>query len=88
MSAVVLPRFQRSEPEPAAFAIDDPGFDHRPRAGGKFLFAGDRKLWVRGVTYGTFRPQANGEDYPSDAVLDADFAKMREIGRASCRERV
>ena len=38
----------------------EPGFDARPRVGGKFLFAGEQKLWVRGVTYGTFRPRAGG----------------------------
>ncbi len=55
----------------------EPGFDARPRVGGKFLFAGSQKLWVRGVTYGTFRPQANGEDYPDDEQLEQDFAAMR-----------
>ena len=30
----------------------------RPHAAGKFLYAGDEKLYVRGVTYGTFRPDA------------------------------
>lgn len=55
----------------------EPGFDDRPRVGGKFLFAGEQKLWVRGVTYGTFRPQANGEDYPDDEQLEQDFAAMR-----------
>ena len=32
----------------------------RPRVGGKFLFVGDQKLYVRGVTYGAFRPDADG----------------------------
>ena len=27
-----------------------------PRARGKFLFAGEQKLYVHGTTYGTFRP--------------------------------
>ena len=27
---------------------------------GKFLFAGERKLYLRGVTYGTFAPDAAG----------------------------
>ncbi len=61
----------------AAVELQDPSFDQRPRAGGKFLFVGAQKLWVRGVTYGTFRPQAGGEEYPPDAVLAADFARMR-----------
>ena len=55
----------------------EPGFDERPRVGGKFLFAGEHKLWVRGVTYGTFRPQAGGDDYPDDEQLAQDFAAMR-----------
>lgn len=46
----------------------DPGFDERPRAAGKFLFVGDRKLPVRGVTYGTFEQQTDGDDYPADAL--------------------
>jgi hypothetical protein len=35
----------------------------RPSLRGKFLFLGDRKLYVRGVTYGTFRPNQDG-DFP------------------------
>ena len=55
----------------------EPGFDHRPRTAGKFLFVGEQKLWVRGVTYGTFRLRPDGDDYPPTAVLEADFATMR-----------
>ena len=28
----------------------------RPRAEGKFIFVGEEKLYVRGVSYGAFRP--------------------------------
>ena len=28
----------------------------RPEVRGKFIFVGEEKLYVRGVTYGTFRP--------------------------------
>ncbi len=49
----------------------------RPRAGGKFLFVGDEKLWVRGVTYGTFGTRPDGDDYPTEEILDKDFAAMR-----------
>ncbi len=55
----------------------EPGFDARPRIGGKFLLAGEQKLWVRGVTYGTFGPLGNGEDYPDDEQIEQDFAAMR-----------
>ena len=34
----------------------------RPTVRGKFLFVGEEKFFVRGVTYGTFRPDANGDD--------------------------
>jgi len=32
----------------------------RPQVRGKFIFVGDEKLYVRGVTYGTFTPDADG----------------------------
>lgn len=51
----------------------------RPVVRGKFLFAGDEKLWVRGVTYGTFRPRA-GSDYPPDEVVERDFLLMAASG--------
>lgn len=51
----------------------------RPVVRGKFLFVGDEKLWVRGVTYGTFRPHA-GSDYPSDEVVERDFLLMAANG--------
>ena len=51
----------------------------RPVVRGKFLFVGDEKLWVRGVTYGTFRPQV-GSDYPPDEVVERDFVQMAANG--------
>jgi GT2 family glycosyltransferase len=52
----------------------------RPRVGGKFLFVGDQKLWVRGVTYGTFRPRPGQDDYPDESTLEADFEAMAAAG--------
>src|SRR5262249_14887321 len=51
----------------------------RPRVAGKFLYAGESKLWLKGVTYGTFRPRADG-DYPDGPTLAADFAAMTAAG--------
>src|SRR5207302_9965682 len=45
----------------------------RPRVEGKFIFAGDEKLYVRGVTYGTFRPDATGQQFPSPEVVESDL---------------
>ncbi|MDQ3657853.1 MAG: glycosyltransferase [Chloroflexota bacterium] len=51
----------------------------RPAARGKFLFAGDEKLYVRGVTYGTFRPNEHGEEYER-VTVERDFAMMAQNG--------
>jgi len=52
----------------------------RPRVAGKFLYAGEEKLWVKGVTYGTFRPGDDGTGYPGATALRADFAAMAAAG--------
>jgi GT2 family glycosyltransferase len=52
----------------------------RPSAPGKFLYVGDEKLWVRGVTYGTFRPNAGGVMYPAPAAAQRDFAQIAASG--------
>src|SRR5437879_2754671 len=57
-----------------------PVTDKRPRVGGKFLFVGDEKLYVRGVTYGTFRPGPDGDAFPDKATVAADFALMTANG--------
>ncbi|HEX4804553.1 MAG TPA: glycosyltransferase [Conexibacter sp.] len=50
------------------------------RACGKFLYAGDEKLYLRGVTYGTFRDAADGAQVPPRHVVAADFAAMAASG--------
>ena len=57
----------------------------RPRAAGKFLYVGDEKLWVRGVTYGAFRPDANGNEYHDLEVIERDFAQMAANGLTAVR---
>src|SRR5439155_24573950 len=52
----------------------------RPRARGKFIFAGDEKLYVRGVSYGAFRPDASGHEYGDPDVIERDFAQMAANG--------
>jgi GT2 family glycosyltransferase len=55
-----------------------------PRGGaqveGKFLRVGGERFWVKGVTYGTFRPNEQGEPYPPLHRLRDDFARMAEAG--------
>lgn len=52
----------------------------RPQVRGKFLFVGDRKLWIRGVTYGTFRPDEGGNEFHNPELVEKDFAQMAENG--------
>ena len=52
----------------------------RARAQGKFLFAGADKLYVRGVTYGTFRPDREGNEFPDRTRVERDFALMAAHG--------
>ncbi len=49
----------------------------RPRVRGPFLFVGERKLTVKGVTYGTFAPNEEGELFPAREQVRRDFAAMR-----------
>jgi glycosyltransferase involved in cell wall biosynthesis len=52
----------------------------RPTVHGKSLFVGDERLYVRGVTYGTFRPDADGHEFPSPEVVTRDFDLMSARG--------
>jgi O-antigen biosynthesis protein len=47
---------------------------------GKFLALGDEEFYVRGVTYGTFRPLDDGSEYPRPEVVERDFAQMAMNG--------
>jgi O-antigen biosynthesis protein len=69
MRGVVRPR-----PDPR------PGSGLRPRVAGRFLYVGDEKLWVRGVTYGTFLPAAPHDDGYDPVTADADFAQIASSG--------
>lgn len=48
----------------------------RPCARGKFLWIRNQKLYVRGVTYGTFQANNAGELYPQPAALERDIERM------------
>src|SRR5262245_60443358 len=66
---------------PAMHARDDSAIFAPAEAAGrahvraKFLYADDDKLFVRGVTYGTFRPGPDGAEYDA-ATVERDFAAM------------
>ena len=39
-----------------------------------------RNFLVKGVSYGTFAPDAEGRQFPAAEVVARDFARMREVG--------
>src|SRR5438270_12626886 len=66
---------QRGVPTFAAVSSSDP-----IRAVAKFFFEGARKLFVKGITYGPFKPDAEGHYLGPPEQVDRDLAQMREAG--------
>jgi O-antigen biosynthesis protein len=50
------------------------------RVSGKFFFTGERKHFVKGVTYGPFPDGSHGAPFPEPATVELDFALMAEAG--------
>jgi len=46
----------------------------------KFFFEGDRKWFMKGVTYGPFRPNPDGDFISTPEQARMDFIMMRELG--------
>src|SRR5690348_2068534 len=57
----------------------------RVRVDGKFLKIGTERFLVKGVTYGTFAPQADGTQFPLRERVRLDFAAMAEAGLNTVR---
>src|SRR6266853_1339870 len=57
-----------------------PSLPARPAVDGKFLTVGGERFWIKGVTYGSFSPNDEGEPFPPIAQVRDDFAFMRESG--------
>ena len=74
---VQSPALKRGRPEDI---VTHAGLSKRPQVHGRFLTVGDRRFWVKGVTYGTFRANDAGEPFPARAQVREDFARMSETG--------
>ena len=46
----------------------------------KFFFEGKKKFFIKGVTYGPFAPDANGEFFGDPVKARTDFKLMAEVG--------
>src|SRR5699024_7720430 len=56
---------------------------NRVRRDGKFFRLGADKFYVKGVTYGPFAPNADGDPLPSREHTRRDFEQIVEMG-ANC----
>ena len=52
----------------------------RIRPVGKFFFEGEQKFFLKGVTYGPFKPDAEGHYLGRPKQVARDLAQMREVG--------
>jgi len=57
-----------------------PAANQRIRPAAKFFLEGDKKFFVKGVTYGPFKPDAEGNYLGRPEQVDADLALMRQAG--------
>jgi GT2 family glycosyltransferase len=73
------PAGSRTSPEPVSWQRGSLGGE-KVEVGGKFLTAGGKPFFLRGVTYGPFAPQPDGSEYHTAAVVDRDFARMAASG--------
>ena len=48
----------------------------RPHVKGKFLYCGEHKFYAKGVTYGTFKPNEEGYNFPDQETIETDFSLM------------
>lgn len=60
-------------------------YSSRPTVSGKFLLVNKENFYVCGVTYGTFRPNENGDNYPAAEIIEKDFEMMAAFGVNSVR---
>ena len=58
---------------------------NRPTIDGKFISVDGERFWVKGVTYGTFAPDAEGFNFPPPDRVARDFAGMAAHGFNSVR---
>ncbi|MDA7916337.1 glycosyltransferase [Verrucomicrobia bacterium] len=65
---------------PPSTQLLPPPPDDRVRTDGKFFRKSGNKLFVKGVTYGPFAKNKNGEPFHDPDVTPKDFADLKELG--------
>jgi GT2 family glycosyltransferase len=77
---MLVPRYAEPFTEEILFPGSQAANARRPSVLGKFLYVENAKLWVRGVTYGTFRPGPNGQEHHDPKTVERDFVQMAGNG--------
>lgn len=52
----------------------------RPVVRGKFIYCEHKKFYIKGVTYGTFKPAVDGHQFPDKDLIERDFKMMSDNG--------
>ena len=73
---MLVPQYAEPSSEEILFPGSQAANTRRPCVLGKFLYVENAKFWVRGVTYGTFRPDANGQEYQDAKKVERDFVQI------------
>ncbi len=60
-------------------------FANKLHVKGKFLYTGKEKFYVKGVTYGTFKPDLENFLFPETDIIEKDFALMQQHGMNAVR---
>ena len=57
----------------------------RVRVHGKLFARGEERMRLRGLTYGPFAPNAEGQPFPTRKCVCDDLARMQALGANSIR---
>jgi len=68
-------------PDPNA----SPDWPGKLEARGKFFFSGADKVFLKGVTYGPFAPDALGSQFPAWEAIARDLELITELGANTLR---
>jgi O-antigen biosynthesis protein len=52
----------------------------QPIIQGKFIYVGEKKFYIRGISYGAFEPNEKGDEYYDLEKIDDDFSLMIKYG--------
>ena len=73
-------RNDKSALHPVAEPLAVNAVQQRIRVRAKFFFEGDKKFFIKGVTYGPFAPDEDGEHFGNPEKLRRDLAMMQDTG--------